>query len=109
MWPYSQVRPRETLPTSSAETLRPENRDFNPVSDTAAADASADKSGPTINEILTAHGHECTASAIVPDDVDKIQEIVRTWSDQALADLIVSTGGTGFGVRDRTPEVSACV
>ncbi|KAI0787129.1 MoaB/Mog domain-containing protein [Irpex lacteus] len=74
------------------------------VSDTAAQDASADKSGPAIQQIFVEHGHECTHTAIVPDDEARIRSIVQAWSEQGLADLIVTTGGTGFGVRDRTPE-----
>jgi gephyrin len=46
-------------------------------------------------------------SQIVPDDKSAIQKAVKDWSALgAGVDWIVTTGGTGFGVRDRTPEVS---
>ncbi|GBE79793.1 MoaB/Mog domain-containing protein [Sparassis latifolia] len=73
------------------------------VSDTAAADPVADKSGPTIKDILARRGYECILELIVPDDESRIREIVREWCDQG-ADWVITAGGTGFGVRDRTPE-----
>lgn len=75
------------------------------MSDTASNDASADKSGPTIQSILQERGFDCRGHAIVPDEVDKIQAIVKEWSSSSQIDWIITTGGTGFGVRDKTPEV----
>lgn len=43
---------------------------------------------------------------IVPDDERKILETVRAWCYASSVDLVITTGGTGFGVRDRTPEVN---
>ncbi|KAI0921190.1 hypothetical protein AcW2_006245 [Taiwanofungus camphoratus] len=74
------------------------------VSDTASADPSADRSGPTIKEILSQGGFDCKYSVIVPDDELRIRYTVQTWCDQGDVDWIITTGGTGFGVRDRTPE-----
>lgn len=43
---------------------------------------------------------------IVPDDVRQIQEVVRGWADlEDGVDWVITTGGTGFGKRDVTPEV----
>ncbi|TFY67664.1 hypothetical protein EVJ58_g1490 [Rhodofomes roseus] len=77
------------------------------VSDTAAADTSLDKSGPTIRETLAGAGYEVKYLLVVPDDEPRIRHTVQTWVDQGDVDWIVTTGGTGFGVRDRTPEVTA--
>ncbi|KAH9844355.1 MoaB/Mog domain-containing protein [Rhodofomes roseus] len=74
------------------------------VSDTAAADTSLDKSGPTIRETLAGAGYEVKYLLVVPDDEPRIRHTVQTWVDQGDVDWIVTTGGTGFGVRDRTPE-----
>jgi len=85
-----------------------------PVSDTASKDASADLSGPTIIDILKTHDSYRLASKdgvqdkfykIVPDDVNQIQSVVKNWVDgEDAVDLVITTGGTGFGVRDLTPE-----
>nr|VWO96104.1 N/A [Ganoderma boninense] len=74
------------------------------VSDTASADASADRSGPVLQGLLTQAGYVCTRLQIVPDDEIRIRTVVLGWCDQGDVDWIVTTGGTGFGVRDRTPE-----
>ena len=80
------------------------------MSDTAAADTSLDKSGPAIRDIVSSAGYECKYLLVVPDDELRIRHTVQTWADQGDVDWIVTTGGTGFGVRDRTPEVrSLCV
>lgn len=80
-----------------------------PVSDTAATDPSADKSGPTIQRILAERGLQCVANTIVNDDEARIRDYVRAWAEGDTADLVLTTGGTGFGVRDRTPEVRVSV
>ncbi|KAI0722668.1 molybdenum cofactor biosynthesis protein [Earliella scabrosa] len=74
------------------------------VSDTASQDAAADRSGPAIQSILTQNGYVCTHLQIVPDDETRIRAVVLGWCDEGDVDWIVTTGGTGFGVRDRTPE-----
>ncbi|KAH7926809.1 hypothetical protein BV22DRAFT_1118682 [Leucogyrophana mollusca] len=74
------------------------------VSDSAWANASADRSGPTVRELVEEHGYECARTVIVPDNEERIREVVKLWCDQGLVDWIITTGGTGFGVRDLTPE-----
>ena len=78
------------------------------VSDTASQNASSDRSGPTIRETLENRQLRVYATAIVPDDEHKIASVVAKWASEGV-DWIISTGGTGFGVRDRTPEVSVTV
>lgn len=76
------------------------------MSDTASKDASSDKSGPLIQELLGGKGYQVVNTAIVPDEVQQIREIVLSWIISGTVDWVITTGGTGFGVRDRTPEVS---
>ncbi|KAJ6532257.1 MoaB/Mog domain-containing protein [Mycena vulgaris] len=75
------------------------------VSDTASANSSADKSGPAIREILgRSESFLCAHDQIVADDVSAIQAAVNAWCSSGDVDWIITTGGTGFGVRDQTPE-----
>ncbi|KAI5123386.1 hypothetical protein M0805_006094 [Coniferiporia weirii] len=74
------------------------------VSDTASKDALADKSGPLIRELVAEAGFEIADTRIVPDEEEIIRDTVKRWSEAAIADWVITTGGTGFGPRDRTPE-----
>ncbi|MEK7873890.1 MAG: MogA/MoaB family molybdenum cofactor biosynthesis protein [Chloroflexota bacterium] len=44
--------------------------------------------------------------AIVPDERERIAEVLREWADSGQVDLILTTGGTGLGPRDVTPEAT---
>ena len=75
------------------------------VSDRCAAGEVADQSGPLLVRLLEQHleGAEVVDTKIVPDEVARIAEAVREWSDRGIG-LILTTGGTGFAPHDRTPE-----
>lgn len=80
------------------------------MSDTAAQDNSADRSGPTVKQILSDRNIVVGENdhIIVSDDVEAIRRVIRDWTGREgnlKIDWIVTTGGTGFGVRDVTPEV----
>ncbi|KAJ5141829.1 hypothetical protein N7526_002824 [Penicillium atrosanguineum] len=76
------------------------------VSDTASQDPASDKTASALTPILTAEGKwESPAIKIVPDNVFHIQQAVCDWTDGPnWHNLILLSGGTGFAVRDITPE-----
>jgi molybdenum cofactor synthesis domain-containing protein len=47
--------------------------------------------------------------AIIPDDRSKIEEMLVSWADSGEVDVILTTGGTGFSLRDVTPEATRAV
>lgn len=73
------------------------------VSDGVSAGTRKDESGDAVEELLAGQGYEVTRD-LVPDDHDQIVAALRRACDQA--DLVLTTGGTGFGVRDVTPEAT---
>ena len=77
------------------------------ISDRSARGERADDSGPAIHEMIE---HELGAHVaeykIVPDDLDEIAAVLASWSDKLNLDLILTTGGTGFTLRDVTPEAT---
>lgn len=66
-----------------------------------------DVSGKIIEELLPVPEYQVLRYEIVPDDRDMIEDRLRLWSDQDRLDIIITTGGTGLGPRDITPE--ACL
>lgn len=73
------------------------------VSDRSAAGERADAAGPIAVAALQAGGFACPDATIVPDGADSVEQALR----DALAggaSLVVTTGGTGVGPRDLTPE-----
>ncbi|XP_074294990.1 molybdopterin biosynthesis protein CNX1-like [Silene latifolia] len=81
------------------------------VSDTVAEGAGPDRSGPRAIAVINSSseklgGAKVVATAVVPDDIPKIKEILRRWSDVDKIDLILTLGGTGCTPRDVTPEAT---
>ena len=68
-----------------------------------------DLSGPEIRRIAEENGYQVVSSVILPDDREKLEEEMRRIADGNLADLILTTGGTGFSPRDWTPEATLAV
>jgi molybdenum cofactor biosynthesis protein MoaC len=74
------------------------------VSDSVAAGKRADKSGKFIVKTLKDRGIEVSKYQVVPDDSSTIEELLIKYSDDLNLNLILTTGGTGLGPRDITPE-----
>jgi molybdenum cofactor synthesis domain-containing protein len=77
------------------------------VSDKASRGERVDTSGSTIAELLSTIDAAVPRSEIVPDEAAQIAATLRAWADADELDLIVTTGGTGLGPRDVTPEATA--
>lgn len=75
------------------------------VSDRSSRGERDDLSGPEIQKWAEAFGYKVVSQTIVPDEPDKIKTILTELSD-ADYDLIFTSGGTGFGPRDFTPEAT---
>jgi molybdopterin adenylyltransferase len=79
------------------------------ISDLGAAGKRADTSGDAIAAWAAGHGFSVTARALVPDESDRIAAVLIAWADEAQADVILTTGGTGLAPRDVTPEATRAV
>lgn len=78
-------------------------------SDSGYAGKREDLSAPVIEELVTAAGYEVVLKRILPDDQEKLQEAMAEICDEGRADLLLTTGGTGFSPRDVMPEATAAV
>ncbi|MDR0623417.1 MAG: MogA/MoaB family molybdenum cofactor biosynthesis protein [Treponema sp.] len=68
-----------------------------------------DKSGGVIREIAEKAGYRVERYTLLPDEQPLLEAEMKYAADQGLADLILTTGGTGFSPRDRTPEATLAV
>jgi len=76
------------------------------VSDKGYRGERTDTSGPSLCRILEENGWEISRYVIIPDEVEMIKEILMECCDVLKADLVLTTGGTGFSPRDVTPEAT---
>ncbi|PYS21760.1 MAG: hypothetical protein DMF72_16115 [Acidobacteria bacterium] len=76
------------------------------VSDACAAREREDASGTALVELLTEVGAAIVAKVVVNDDLEPLAHKLRAYADLKHVNLIVTTGGTGFGHRDNTPEAT---
>ncbi|MDQ3878500.1 MAG: MogA/MoaB family molybdenum cofactor biosynthesis protein [Actinomycetota bacterium] len=77
------------------------------VSDSTARGARDDESGPAAVAALVSAGFAVTQTSVVPDEKDVLEHRLRELA--VVADLVITTGGTGLGPRDITPEATRSV
>ncbi|WP_243154224.1 MOSC domain-containing protein [Pseudoflavonifractor sp. 60] len=90
-------------------TFRPWQAAVITLSDKRAAGQREDKSGPAIVRRLTEQGCEVVEQLLIADDPELLKRHLIRLADQRQLDLILTTGGTGFGSRDTTPEATLSV
>lgn len=78
-------------------------------SDSGFAGKREDLSGPVVRELSEAAGYQVVHTAVLPDERERLKEELRRLCDEGRADLILTTGGTGFSPRDVMPEATLAV
>jgi molybdenum cofactor synthesis domain-containing protein len=76
------------------------------ASDACSRGEREDKSGESLIELLTEIGARIVAKEILSDDLEPLSDKLRDYADRPDVNLILTTGGTGFGPRDNTPEAT---
>lgn len=79
------------------------------VSDRSSKGERPDTAGPLVARLLEEAGYEVVRTAVVPDEQSQIEDFLKDTADRRLAQLLVTTGGTGFAPRDVTPEATLAV
>ena len=79
------------------------------ISDSVARGERADASGPAVVARCKELGWVVDTSHLIPDDSSEIQSLLRRLTDEEHADLVLTTGGTGLGPRDVTPEATQAI
>ena len=75
-------------------------------SDTGYRGEREDLSGPAVKEIVEAAGYRVVSMDILPDEREVLATRMAELADKNLAELILTTGGTGFSPRDVMPEAT---
>ena len=79
------------------------------ISDAASRGERIDASGDTIAAWAAERGYQVAERTLVPDETGRIAAVLTSWADSDLADLVLTTGGTGLTPRDVTPEATRAV
>jgi molybdopterin adenylyltransferase len=79
------------------------------ISDSVAGGKRQDASGPALIARCKDLSWPVSSSQVVPDDPAQIQATLVRLADKDAADVILTTGGTGIGPRDSTPEATAAI
>ena len=79
------------------------------LSDKGSRGERQDESGPAAAEMLKEAGYEIIETLLLPDEPELLKRELCRLSDRRQADLIITSGGTGFSPRDRTPEATLAV
>ena len=100
------VRPGDVMTVTDPDPGRPFTAAVITVSDRSAAGEREDLSGPAAVSMLKEAGFEGLETVIVPDEQEQISAELKRLADQRQISLVVTSGGTGFSLRDRTPEAT---
>ncbi len=79
------------------------------VSDACSRGEREDTSGAALTQLLTDVGATIVDRKILSDDLEPLAQALREFADRSDVNLIVTTGGTGLGPRDNTPEATQSV
>lgn len=79
------------------------------ISDSVAAGKNVDRSGAAVAARCKELGWDVASSEVLADDRAAIEKFLRSAADSRSLDLILTTGGTGVGPRDVTPEATLAV
>ncbi len=79
------------------------------VSDSVSQGGRPDRSSPALRERCAALGWQVVCAIVVPDEPAVLQARLIELADSGLADVVLTTGGTGVGPRDSTPEATEAV
>lgn len=79
------------------------------MSDKGSRGEREDTSGETIREMITRLDGKVVQYRLVPDERSEIEKALIEWIDSGEVDLVLTTGGTGLGPRDVTPEATLAV
>ena len=103
------IRPGDEICAAMPDPNRPFTAAVITLSDKGAKGEREDKSGPAAEQILKDAGYTVIETLLLPDEPALLKKELCRLADQRQADLILTSGGTGFALRDQTPEATLAI
>ena len=103
------LRKGEELTATLPDPARPFSAAVITLSDKGARGERKDESGPAAARMLTEAGFEVRETILLPDEPALLEKELKRLADQRQIELVLTSGGTGFSQRDRTPEATLAV
>ena len=101
-----QIRPGDEMSVELPDPERPFTAAVITLSDKGAKGERKDESGPAAAAMLEEAGYEVVETLILPDEPSLLKKELCRLADQRQVELIITSGGTGFSLRDQTPEAT---
>lgn len=103
------IHPGDVMTVTLPDPERPFTAAVITLSDKGAKGERKDESGPAGAKMLREAGYEIVETLILPDEPALLQKTLCRLVDQRQVELIITSGGTGFSLRDQTPEATMAV
>lgn len=103
------IRPGDVMEVNFPAKDRPFTAAIIVLSDKGSRGERKDESGPAAKEILDQAGYQTVELLVLPDEPERLKEQLIRLADSRQVDLILTSGGTGFSMRDYTPEATMAV
>lgn len=103
------IRPGDVMRAEPPAADRPFTAAVITLSDKGARGERKDESGPATKEMLEQAGYDVVELLLLPDEPAQLKTQLIRLADSRQVDLVLTSGGTGFSLRDQTPEATMAV
>lgn len=103
------IRPGDVMRAEPPAADRPFTAAVITLSDKGARGERKDESGPAAKEMLEQAGYDVVELLLLPDEPAQLKTQLIRLADSRQVDLVLTSGGTGFSLRDQTPEATMAV
>ena len=103
------IRPGDDMTAIAPQEDRPFQAAVITLSDKGARGERKDESGPAAVQLLQEAGYQVAETLLIADEPEVLKKHLIRLSDSRQVDLIITSGGTGFSLRDQTPEATLAV
>lgn len=100
------IKPGDVMSVKAPSEDRPFTAAVITLSDKGSRGERKDESGPAAREMLIQAGYDVVELLLIPDEPCELKKQLVRLADSRQVDLVLTSGGTGFSMRDQTPEAT---